>query len=67
MRYDTVGSGVDMMGLAIRKFQGVKASMPSSTCGKRARSLLFKQDSICVRTVVNSSKVNLVLPTIRLK
>ena len=47
-----------------RKFAGIRASILSSGCGRGVRDLESKHPSICVRTVVSSSKVSRMLATI---
>ena len=54
-------------GAPTRKCPGVRASVPSSGCGRGVRGLEFKHASICVKTVVNSSTVNQTPPTIHRK
>ena len=56
----------DSSGLPMRKCPGVKTSIPSSQ-DKGISGLLLRQASTCVKTVVNSSKVSLMLDTIRFK
>ena len=47
----------------MRKCPGVKSSIPSDASGKGVNGLELRQASICVSTVVISSKVNFVTPT----
>ena len=51
----------------IRKCPGVKTLIPSSSQDKGTSGLLLRQASICVKTVVNSSKVSFMLDTIHFK
>ena len=67
VRYENEGSGRASMGLPMRKWPGVSASIPSSSEGRETRGRLLRHASTWVSTVVNSSNVSFTLATIRFR
>lgn len=62
---ENAGSGCASRGLPIRKCPGVRAPTPSSSWGRGTSRRVLRLASMCIRRVLNSSKVSLTFATTR--
>ena len=61
---DSGGSGKAVNGFPMRKWPGVSTSIPSESSGRGVSSLEFRQASISVKVVANSSYVSFASPAL---